>query len=216
MYYEGQTIRGAAILKFRIIDITLLVATIAGAVIAIRSGRTLHALQTDHTRLSRTVGGLAVTDPALLHVQAFETGEPFHFAWRVYIPAGQLVASAAGAGGSSRSTSSYSEPREFLARVRLSQSRTGQIAVYYNFGSGSGYRTIGSVDAFEYLQEHRDELQIKQLGAGGTVRAKRGESIELLHISLPQSPASEGSNPSDDKSLHLDPEIFECRLELSP
>lgn len=204
-------------MRIRLIDAALAVATLAGAILAVTSASKLHALQQEHTRLSRTTGDLDIADPGEVHVVALETGEPLHFAWRVYAPAGQMMVSTFGDGGSGTSTGFNSQPHEFIGRIRFSKHRTGQIAVYYNFGNGAGFQTAGSPASYQFLNEHLDELRIEQLGVHGTARVKQGEPVTVLKMHLPESviaqarPRSSDHNPPD-----LESDLFELRLELNP
>jgi hypothetical protein len=204
-------------MRIRIVDAALAIATIAGAIIAVNSASKLHALQQEHTRLSRTTGDLIISDPGQVHVLALDTGEPLHFAWRVYAPAGHMMIAESSDGGSSTSTGFNTRPHEFIGRVRFSKQRNGRISVYHNFGSGAGLRSFGSAETFEFLSQHWNELDIEQLGADATAHVKPGDSVTVLRIRLPENLAAEASKRSTDGSSgRLDPDIYGLRLELNP
>lgn len=204
-------------MRIRIVDAALAIATIVGAIIAVNSASKLHALQQEHTRLSRTTGDLNISDPGQAHVLALDTGEPLHFAWRVYAPAGHMMIAESSNGGSSTSSAFNSRPHEFIGRVRISKHRTRGIAVYHNFGNGAGFRTFASAETFEFLREHWNELDIEQLGADATAHIQPGESVTVLRIRLPENLAAESSKRSAvGNSGRLNPDVYTLRMELNP
>ncbi|MGN6544690.1 MAG: hypothetical protein ACTHK7_06555 [Aureliella sp.] len=206
-------------MRFRIIDAALLVATIAGAVVAVGTARMLHGLQAEHARLSRMTGELVITDPALLHVQAIETGDPLHFAWRVYAPASQLrVFESTGGHGRSTSTNSDSTPREFIARIRFTAgSSAEQTTVYSSFRSGSSLWSFGSAEMLQFLIDHRREIEIEQLGAHETASIKPGQPATLLKITVPENLVDQARQAfRDPNATPLVPNVFECRVEFNP
>lgn len=203
----------------RIVNVALLSATIVGAVMAFGSARELHGLQAEYERLRRTAGELTVTDPMQLHLQAIPTKEPLHFAWRVYLPAGQIrIAESTGKQGSSGiSTSWNAQPREVIARVRFTVNPSGQTGIYSNFGNSSGYWTLGSAEIFRALESHQKELEIEQLGSPALVRVKPGEAATLLRVRVPDFLVEEiHKSTADSRFDQLLPNVYESRLDLQP
>lgn len=210
-------IHGGRIVRFRIIDAALLVATIAGAVVAVSTARTLHGLQAEHARLGRTAGELVITDPALLHVRAIDTGDPLHFAWRVYAPAGQWrVWAETGGSGRSSSTHSDSQSHEFIARVRLT-ARSEQATVYTSFHGSASSSSFGSAEMLQFLIDHSHEIQIEQLGERTTASIKPGQPATLLKITVPENLVDQARQAfRDPNATPLVPNVFECRVEFNP
>jgi hypothetical protein len=64
----------------RVVELALIVAVIAGGVLAIRSGREHSQLRAEHQRLARAVGEITSEDPGKVALVALETGDPMHFA----------------------------------------------------------------------------------------------------------------------------------------
>ena len=87
------------------IDLVLLVVIAAGGVAALQTGRERSRLESTYERLHRKTGDLPIGDPAWVHVRAIETGDPLHFAWRVYFPSNYPKSSSFGSAGQSWSGS---------------------------------------------------------------------------------------------------------------
>jgi hypothetical protein len=93
----------------RLLSLTLLVASLVGGLLALSAGREYQRLLAEHRRLERKVGNVPISDASQVHVRALKTGEPLHFAWRVYLPAGFHARWDSGRGYSTSSSSSASE-----------------------------------------------------------------------------------------------------------
>ncbi len=75
-------------MRYRLLDAILLLIALAGGVFVWRTDQQQARIRAKIERMTRTAGDLVVTDPSRIHVVALDTGEPLHFAWRIYLPAG--------------------------------------------------------------------------------------------------------------------------------
>jgi hypothetical protein len=169
----------------RLVELVFLVAFLIGALFVFRSSSERSDLTREHQRLMLKTGKLKVTDPTLVHIQAIDTGEPLHFAWRVYLPANYDFAYRCSSGGGS---GSGSESWEGIFRVRLKEVN-GDYRIYYRFVGGSGLRSLGSRKLKELFNEYpdlRNRLVVEQLGADGLVTYEPSEVKTLIRISMPE------------------------------
>lgn len=171
----------------RIVDLLLLCGLVSGACYFFQSASLRGDLAKEHARLVRKVGTLQIKSPDKVYLQALDTGEPLHFAWRVYLPENHTF----GMNSKTRLRSSGSSSRsEFTLRYRFYQQR-GKWFVYketFYFNHGTDYE-VKSPDLIAALSaglERIRQLQIEQLGLHGTVEIGREETVVLLKIRLPQ------------------------------
>lgn len=202
-------------MRFRIVDAALLVATIAGGCMAVSTARKLHGLQREDARLTGAIGELPVTDPAQLHIQAIDTGEPLHYAWHVYAPAGKMTLFVFDNGGSnvSQMFDSNLKPRECIGHIRFMEQPDGKAGAFCSFRSDS-FCSLGSPELFRFLREHWRELEVEQLGAAEVARLKSGRSASLLRVSLTPNLVEEARKKKlyFRPSRGVAPPLFECRL----
>ena len=181
-------------MRIRVFDVLLLIATIVGGLRVSESSKSLRQLRSEYNRVVALAGELEITDPALLHLVALESDDPWHFMWRVYVPANftsHVKISVGGSGGTG--SFSNSDPTEFIGRVRVSQNRNGQFVLYKNFGSGSTLMNFGTPEIMDFLNEHRRSLIVEQVGADGLETVSPDAAVTLLKISLPDELAAEAS-----------------------
>src|SRR5688572_20693291 len=100
----------------RLTDWSLLAVTLIGAFLVVHSLRQRNILHNEQDRLARLTGSLRLSDPSQAHVLALETGEPLHFAWRVYLPPRcRFSVKHLGSSG----VSFHSDAQHFIARARF-------------------------------------------------------------------------------------------------
>ncbi len=165
-------------------------AIIIGGVMAVRSGSERSQLRAEHRRLIGTVGELPIADPEKVWFVALETGDPLHFAWRVYLPANYHFRIRHDNGSSS---SWRSDPAEFVARIRFRVSDTGTLQVYGDYGSGSSLASRGDGKVSHFVQQHWDRLEVEQLGSKDAVSVDPADSATLLRIRMPEDLQSEAA-----------------------
>lgn len=202
-------------MKVRIPDLVLILALIAGGFLAWSTGRVRSRLEAEHRRLARSTGDLRIGDPSKIHVLALGTGEPLHFAWRVYAPAHSNLRVGTSAGHSSSSTTV--EPREFIARVRIREDDEGLLNVYDQFSGGSSRGVLGDKALADLVRGRWDEIVVEQIGADGQATIDPDGSAVLLRLKLPevlQAEARSMKHPS--QSARCVPVLFEFRLGPPP
>jgi hypothetical protein len=170
-------------MKVRPLEIVLLLIVVVGGGLAWQTGWERARLTRERDRLAKLTGDMTITDPAMLHIRAIETGTPLDFAWRIYVPPNfQLIRTEnAGVKGSSRSSAA----NDFVARVRFRRDDQGFLQVFTRFANGNTHGKIGDESLATLLQDRWDEIRVEQLGTTGTVRMTAGESAVLLRLSLP-------------------------------
>src|SRR4051794_9503403 len=117
----------------------MLVIILPGCFLAWQTGRERTRLEARYARMVRIAGDLPVADPSKVYIRAVDTGEPLHYAWRIYLPPNYtlIVRNRTGYGSSGSSTSWSLNSVEFLARVRLRKDEQGLMHVYTHFDGGS-------------------------------------------------------------------------------
>jgi hypothetical protein len=197
----------------RIPDLILLVALVVGGVFAWRSARERARLTVDYDRLARATGELPITDPAKAHFRALETGEPLHFAWRIYLPPnyGMILRSRTGSWNNFSSASS----QDFIARVRFRQDEEGDWNVYQVFHGGSSRGGLGGEELAGLLRGRTDKIVVEQLGAKEIATIEPNGSAVLLRLTLPEDLQAEArkSLPEYEQKQFI-PDLF--RLEIGP
>ncbi len=103
----------------RLVDGLLLIVVFIGGYLAWQTGLERGRLAQHYQKLVRVAGSLVVSDPSKIYVQALETGDPMHFAWRVFLPANYTEnwRSSRESAGSRTSP----KPSEFIARVHQAE-----------------------------------------------------------------------------------------------
>lgn len=196
------------------VELVLIAAIAIGGYLAWRTGQERGRLQRTFDRLARRAGDLEVGDPNQVHLRAFPTGEPMHFAWRVYLPAMYPARVRVRAGQSSEDASgSRGRPMESIARVRFREDEDGVLNVYWTF-AGYGIRQAVGDRAFATLLRGRwDDVAVEQLGGDGLVGLDPDRSTTLLRLRLPPDlQESAKSALSPDQRRGLVPVFFEFRL----
>ena len=179
-------------MRIRVLDGLLLIATIVGAVRLSDTTQTLHQLRNEYNRVVAYAGDMEIKDPDLLHIVALHSDDPWHFMWRVYVPANFNIPFHLDVGSSGGMSSSWnSGPTEFIARIRIKQNRAGQCELFKTFGSGSSLMSFGSPELMDFLNRHRHELKIEQAGVEGMQSINADTALTVLKISLPDELAAQ-------------------------
>ena len=127
----------------RAVDLILLLVFLVGGVWAWTTGRERGRLEVDYKRLVRATGDLTIPEATKVYLRALDTGEPLHFAWRVYLPPHYQFAMRTNSG--SMSMSSNSTAQEFIARVRFREDDQGMVTGAL-FRIGDGERDMKRVE----------------------------------------------------------------------
>jgi hypothetical protein len=193
------------------VDVLLLLVVLCGGIMAWQTGRERRRLAGTYNRLARIAGDLSITDPSKVHVLALETGEPLHFAWRIYVPPNYTLHLTSGMGGQSSSWSSGSS--EFIARVRFREGESGTLEVYSHVAGGSSAMGIGTPALAELLRGHWDRVAVEQSGRSGLTAIDPKKPELLLRLTLPDGLAKEaGKTLSSYEQENLVPVFYQLKL----
>jgi len=198
-------------MKHRAFDLVLLIVVLSGGILAWQTGRERSRLEGKRERLVRTIGDLPIADPSKVYVRALKTGEPMHFAWRVYLPPNyiQLLSASTGNQGNAWPTRSS----EFVARVRLHRDEQGVLQVYTQFSAASSRLSLGDKTLAELLRDRWDKIRVEQLGAAGLTAIEPDQSAVLLRLTLPDDLLGEARKKlSPYAQQHNIPFLFELAL----
>jgi hypothetical protein len=200
-------------MKLRIIDLLLVAVAAAGGVLAWQSGRERGRLGAIYERLERKTGDLAVGDPSMVYFRALETGDPRHFAWRVYYPPNFRQVWRQSWGG--ESSSSNTSAQEFIARVRFREGDSGNLELYTSYAGGSSRTGLGDPQMAAFLRERWGRLRVEQVGSSGLVALPPDRPATILRLTMPDDMAEEARRVLATHHLgrHV-PEVF--LLELNP
>jgi hypothetical protein len=170
----------------RLVEVVLIVAIAIGGFLAWRTGHERDRLERSYDRLSRKAGELEIGDPTRVHFRAIQTGEPLHFAWRVYLPASYPARVHLRAGQSvGHDSVSRSQPQEFIARVRFREDENGILHVFSKFAGGSNRVGVGDQAFAKLLHGRWNEVLAEQLGADGMAAIDPDKLVTLLRLRLP-------------------------------
>lgn len=167
----------------KIADIVLFLLAGVGALLAWQSRQERSRLLARYEQLVQVTGDLPVADTSQVNVLALKTGEPLHFAWRIYLPPNyphKLVRGKSGV----QHTSWFSGSREFIARIRFRENEPGNLQVYANFTGGSRLMSLGSQPLAELLRHRWDKIRVDQLGATGLMVVRPARAALLLRLTL--------------------------------
>jgi hypothetical protein len=192
----------------RFFQLCLLGFILTGMFLAWRTGQQRSAARSEYERLARLTGDLSLTDPNQLHVLALETGEPLHFAWRIYLPPRCRITVKHDGGSSS---SGYSDAQHLIARVRFREHPPGRLQIYTRFGGGSSQMGFGDESLSGFLRGKWDQVRVEQLGEGQTALVELGKEAVLLRLMLPDELVAQASQEID---LRRQPVKFPLLYEL--
>ena len=173
-------------LRHKLLDAILLLIALVGGVLAWQTGREQGRLRAKIERLTRTTGDFSITDPSRIHVLALDTGEPLHFAWRVYLPADyKLVEREMSGGAVSASPPGQVSSRELILRTRFREDAEGHLNLYQNFEETSHRASFGDKSLSKVLHGRFDQVLVEQLGTQTVVSVGVDEPLDLLRLKLP-------------------------------
>jgi hypothetical protein len=202
-------------MKARPLELTLLAIALIGGGLTGQTGWERARLTKECDRLVQLTGDLTITDPAKLQIQAIETGTTLDFAWRIYVPPNYQLKLRGSTGGSSSSSSSNA--RYFVARVRFRGDDQGLLQVFSAFEGGNTLFSIGDERLAKLLEARWREIRIEQLGAREPVRLLKGESAVLLRLSLPDDILAEARQKlTTGEQTRLFPTLYELKLGPDP
>jgi hypothetical protein len=198
----------------RLLHLCLSVLTLVGLVLAWRTGHERQVLLREYERLLGLVGDLPLTDRDKIQIQAIDTKEPLHFAWRVYLPAKTEIRATYGGGSS---TSFNSDQREFIARFRIREHSDGSLRAYTKFAGSSSQSGLGDDSLARFLRGHWEQIQVEQLGAGKPAIVSPGNAALLLRLKLPHELNRRAADEVDARSLQSKlPVLFELHIHGKP
>jgi hypothetical protein len=205
---------GEVNLRHKLLDAILLLIALIGGVVVWQTGREQGRLRAKIEQMTRTTGDFPITDPPKIHVLALDTGEPLHFAWRIYLPADYElverrkdvpapVPQPASPPGSTPS-------RELILRVRFREDAEGHLNLYQVHEHSSSRGSFGEESLTKVLHGRFDKVHVEQLGKPGLATVGVREPLDLLRLKLPadmEAEILEGTSP--DERANYDPYFFE-------
>lgn len=196
----------------RILNVLLVLAIAVGGVLAWRSGEERSRLTKQYRRLARITGDFAIDDPSKLYYLALDTGEPFHFAWRVYLPPKYRQVLKHNGGHESSMWSDGAV--QALARVRIRENEQGQYMIYTQMPGGSSLMGLGDKALADLLRDRWDEVRVEQLGKDGVAVVEPDGSAVLLRLTLPDAIQAEARKTLSSYVVdeHV-PDVVEIKLD---
>ncbi|WP_254510634.1 hypothetical protein [Anatilimnocola floriformis] len=171
----------------RIIKLLLPVAFIVGACFFCQSSFRRSQLAKEHAQLTRQLGTFDRTSNDKIYLRAVDTGEPLHFAWRMFLPANYqfgMQTKVIGPGGGISSAD-----QEFILRYRLYE-QGEKWFVYseiFDFRHG-GSIEVKSPELLEFLSQRPEkirELRVDQFARDETKTLGPQEAVDLLKLWIP-------------------------------
>ncbi|WP_435009471.1 hypothetical protein P12x_000723 [Tundrisphaera lichenicola] len=206
-------------MKLRIPDLLLILALIAGGVLAWQTARERTRLEVEHQRLARATGDLRIGDPTKVHILALETGDPLSFAWRVYLPPNypvKLKIGSPNSGSMGSGSSGSTESREFIARLRVRADESGSLQVFEQFGSGGGMMSLGDKSLADFLMDRSGSVIADEMGKKQVETIDPDGSAILLRLSMPEEMQAEARKTLSPHALNYVPILLEMRLGPEP
>lgn len=204
-------------MRFKWLDGVLIGLTILGSVFFVRVQSQLAELHKAQARIVAAVGEMKIQDPSVAQIKALETNQPWQWAWRVYLPDNSNGTLTYQVGqGSSGSLGFASSQQEFIARLSLTQLKDGRLGLYNRFEGGCSFSSFGTKEFGDFLREHRDELEIEQLGSQGAEQLKAGgPTVVFFRLKLSDELARQASERFPDRMLQkLIPTVLEVELDI--
>jgi hypothetical protein len=190
-------------MKPRYFNAALILIGLAGAYMAVTSGRLLRVAHMEHRRITQMAGALRIKDPEEICFVRFRSAQPGEFAWRFYVPAEALSASDGVEKG----------PDHFIARTRFAYSHTGRLVVYTRFRSGWQAQEIGSPALARFVRDHWHRLIIEQAGRPYQQQLKPKSQQTLLRVKIPdQLMAQAQQQLGEQEASRVLPVLFEWQV----
>lgn len=199
-------------MKRRVVDGVLLLVILVGSIMAWRTDRERARLQAEFQRLARITGNFTVDDPSKIYIQALETGEPLHFAWRIHLPpATTRTLQNHGLGGVGETW--VNDAGDFIARVRFLEGKEGRLGIYEHLGSTSMQRDYGNQELAALLHGRWDKIRVELPDSHNVRVIERNATVLLVRLTLPADIEAESraklASASQYSSL---PVLLELRL----
>ncbi len=194
----------------RAVELLLIAVVLVGGVMAWRTGRERARLGAEYARLAKAAGDLTITDPTKIHILALDTGEPLHFAWRIYLPPKSKFV-LRDSSGSGQTWDQYGDGDEFIARIRIREDPSdGQLRVYHSFAGGSGTQGLGGNRALaNFIRGRETEILVEQVGVGTTAVFDPEHETKLLRLTIPDGLKAKAREMIDPAELErLLPDLF--------
>lgn len=201
-------------MKPRAIDVLLMAVILAGGVLAWRTGRERSRLSARYENLARVTGELPVVDASKVHVRALDTGEPLHYAWRVYLPPKYNSVLKDNAGDSSSSWSN--DASEAIVRVRFRRNERGLLEVYIHSHGASSRGSFGDQAVADLLLDPRGLVRVEQLGEPDLAVLERGKPAVLVRLSVPEGNRDEVRRSFPNLAERFLPVVYELTLGPEP
>lgn len=192
----------------RLFDFILLLIAIAGVVPAWLTGIEVRRLTREHERFARMSQSLIVTDPAKIHLIAIDTGDPYHFAWRIYTPANFQISL------SSFGSFIQTKQGENLIQVRFIRNHYGQMCIFTNLLGNTYYMYNFERETAEMLRDHWNDVTVYRAGSTGSVVAGENGRLVLLRLTLSEDALREIGPKLDPTSRGRLPLIYETELNI--
>jgi hypothetical protein len=201
-------------MRFRALDLLLLLLISIGGIMAYRTGRERSRLSTEFQRLSKKTGEITIPDRSRVYFRAIQTGDPRSFAWRVYLPGGNIQVLRQN--GVQIDLSLGGTTSEYIFRVRFRENKNGNLDLYLRSQDGSGtWSWLGSPPLAALLHDRWDQLHISQIGSTSAASLDPKSEAVLLEVKIPpelEEIARKVLDPDDFKQFY--PCLF--RLQLGP
>ncbi len=193
------------------VNLFLVVLILGAFIFAWQMGQSRKRLDAEYQRLARVTGDLTIEDASKVHVQAIDCVEPFHFSWRVYLPADRTWIVETGPRGNTRA---WIAQGEFLAHAQFRVDKLRNVTVYIDFGGGSTEWYLCDQFLTELLEDQWNRIHIETVGTSVIEAIEPGEFIIILRLSFPKDLKSEARRKLRGWSRDLVvPDFFEVRLK---
>lgn len=171
----------------KILNTTLLLAAVIGAVFAYRASREYRQTLAAHREL-KALTSVPIGDPTKVHVRALATGEDLFFSWHLYVPEGVSLCCRENYRqfGINWVWKRASGVSDCFATVQLRERFGGDVMVDIGLNDDRDvpYR-LGGRDLWNFLRDHQDRIQIAQFGGNGVEEVEADEVVPLLRLTLP-------------------------------
>jgi hypothetical protein len=170
----------------RLVELVLCLGLVIGLCFLYQSATVRHQHSQEYQRLTRKAGSLTDCRRDKVTLQAVETGESLHFAWRIFVPHEYDYGYRSKV--EVRGKVSSSRDQDFVFRYRFYEQRGKWYVYVMGYGGEDGHAyEVKSQELIEFLTnaQGRDQLQVEQLGTAGTVEVDFGKTISLLKIRRP-------------------------------
>jgi hypothetical protein len=173
-------------MRHKALDLILLILFLIGAVLAWQSSRERARLMATHTQLAAITGDFQIVDPTRVNVLALETGDPKHFAWRIYLPPGFTQDIRVLTGGGNITQSSSGSSSDSIARVVFREDKNGMLEIYSRFSQGSSRSSVGDKSLADLMRGRWETLRVEQAGSKRTALLEPNKPYTLLRLTLPE------------------------------